>query len=137
MRIATDATLVCHAPANLLVQARRLLLLGYPQAAAVAARAAIDTRLRQLMDNTPEAEVKKPRRCRVFRPTIAERAIALKEAGVLTLCGQRELQRLAGIGGRAAHNEPITMADVVDLLHGAAAFLQSASCIWEERGLPG
>ena len=135
MRIAAESTLIAHTAENLVRQARRLLLMGFPQAAAVAARAAIDSRLRELIDNTPGAVLRKPRCRRAFRPTIAERAVALKRAGVLTLCDQKELQRLAGIGGRAAHNEAVSLADVVDLLHGAAAFVESFTNIWDERGL--
>ena len=136
MRIAAESTFVVHSADELVRRARRLLLMGEAQAAAVAARTAIDTKLRELMSHTPGAVVKKSRGRRGFRATIAERAIALKRAGVLTLCDQRELQRLAGIGGRAAHNDPISLADVVDLLHGAAAFVESSTDPWTERGLP-
>lgn len=133
MRLVEEASPVVHSASDLVRRARRLLLMGEAQAAAVAARAAIDTRLRELISWTPEAVVKKSRRRRGFRPTIAERAAALKRAGVLSLCSQRELQRLADIGGRAAHNDLISLADVFNLVHGAAAFVGSYTDPDEER----
>jgi hypothetical protein len=134
MRLIEGAAVIHRTATQLARSARRLLLIGEPQAAAVTARTAIETRLCDMASWTPEAHAV---RCRRFktgrRPTIADRAKALKRAGVLTRSQEKDLSRWADIGGRAAHNESITLAEAFDIVQGAAAFVGSFTDPDEER----
>ena len=101
---------------ELLDQARDAMLAGYQIAAAIMARAAMETRLRQLYTWKVRMTVPKRFGTKDVIGQLCHHRFIDKQT-------QRELKRAAAVGNRAAHNSPIDWHEVCELLDTVRGFL--------------
>lgn len=113
--------ILAEAFANLMEQADYLLQQGYFLASGVVLRAVLEERLRRLVDSNGVA-LSKP------RPTLNDYNTELYKGSVYDKITFKEVELLAAIGNKAAHNEPGLFANEVSTMRdGLIKFLEKFS----------
>ncbi|HZZ71337.1 MAG TPA: hypothetical protein VFE24_03735 [Pirellulales bacterium] len=117
--LGTRHPLPVRSVGELLIDARNLHREGRFILAAMTARAALDCYLRQLhaQHNLPRPK----------RDCIGEFAESLQQARIINGPAGKLIYKLAKIGGRAVHNQPIDAEEISLLVEGVALLIEGGA----------